>query len=147
MNMNEIIKVRAVAYPLDEIDTYSELPGKKLKGALELIVNQTEHQGPFGYEINNSLPLLDETPINQLLQEKWNKFAKFWFYAWTIAYMVFLAIFNISILAPRGTAARDICSVLTLIGTIPPPPYGIRLLFFLSKLSEPLLRGRDYSGL
>jgi len=66
--------VQASAYPLYELDTYpsDELAGRP--SALELIVNISTNSD----EDMERAKILDATPINQLIQQKWDEFGFYW---------------------------------------------------------------------
>ncbi|KAF4072988.1 hypothetical protein AMELA_G00253850 [Ameiurus melas] len=67
-------------YDLDDIDTYEP------NSVLELVVN--------GPEIPNRLEMLQIEPLNKLLEDKWNRFAKWIFLFKLIVYIIYLIIFT-----------------------------------------------------
>ncbi|KAK3527226.1 hypothetical protein QTP86_014652 [Hemibagrus guttatus] len=67
-------------YDLDSIDTY------KPNSVLEIVV--------YGSEIPNRLEMLEIEPLNRLLEDKWNRFAKWTFYTRLFVYILYLIIFT-----------------------------------------------------
>ncbi|XP_053474427.1 transient receptor potential cation channel subfamily V member 1-like [Ictalurus furcatus] len=69
-------------YDLDDIDTYEP------NSVLEIVVN--------GTEIPNRLEMLQIEPLNKLLEDKWNRFAKWIFLFKFIVYIIYLIIFTVT---------------------------------------------------
>ncbi|XP_060768944.1 transient receptor potential cation channel subfamily V member 1-like isoform X2 [Neoarius graeffei] len=68
-------------YDLDSIDTYEP------KSVLEIVV--------YGPEIPNRLEMLQIEPLNKLLEDKWNRFAKWIFLVKFIVYFIYVIIFTV----------------------------------------------------
>ncbi|MCI4394340.1 hypothetical protein PGIGA_G00167670 [Pangasianodon gigas] len=67
-------------YDLDSIDSYER------NSVLEIVV--------YGPEIPNRLEMLQIEPLNKLLEDKWNRFAKWIFLFKFIVYFIYLIIFT-----------------------------------------------------
>ncbi|XP_030648786.1 transient receptor potential cation channel subfamily V member 1-like [Chanos chanos] len=67
-------------YDLASLDTYEE------NSVLEIIV--------YGSRIPNRLEMLQVEPLNRLLEDKWNRFARYIFLVSFVCYVVYLAIFT-----------------------------------------------------
>ncbi|KAI4891800.1 hypothetical protein NFI96_014810 [Prochilodus magdalenae] len=72
--------VYASLYDLASVDTYEK------NSVLEIIV--------YGTEIPNRLEMLQIEPLNNLLEDKWNRFAHRIFFFNFICYLIYLAIFT-----------------------------------------------------
>ncbi|XP_060768846.1 transient receptor potential cation channel subfamily V member 1-like [Neoarius graeffei] len=81
--------VHASLYDLDSVDTYEP------NSVLEIVV--------YGTEIPNRLNMLQIEPLNQLLEDKWNRFAYRIFLVKFIFYLMYLTIFTaVSYNRPEG---------------------------------------------
>jgi len=127
------------AYPLDEIDMYDDddeqgtnpdgpnhpversdslnsliLKVKALR-CLESLIYLSGAEGNSIETDVNRADILEKTPMKELVESKWNKFAKYVFMAWLSLYIFYVTIFCLAVLRPFGLENEDGTPTRTLM--------------------------------